>query len=84
VVILVLAGLTQLICVWLTARRSGGSAFLACTLCEFLCVSEGLLDVGWSRIVQVGMTRGNSVLLHMSHPPAGCVGLLLAKAEEQE
>lgn len=36
-------------------------------LCESFCVSEDMLDVGWSSIIQVGMTQGNSVLLHVFH-----------------
>lgn len=65
---MVLAGLTQLICVWLAAGGPGDPAsFLACVPCKSLCMSGGQLVVGQSRIVQVGMIIGNSVLPHVSH-----------------
>lgn len=65
---MVLAGVTQLICVWLAAGEPGDSAsFLACVPCESLCISGGQLDIDRSRTIQVGMIVGNSVLPHVSH-----------------
>lgn len=73
-VIVVLAGLTQLICVWLAAGGSGCSAcffvYLSICPCKSLCMSGHHLAVGLSRIVQIGMVSDNSVLLHVCHPLA--------------
>lgn len=65
---MVLAVLTQHICVWLAAGGLGDSAsFMVCVPCDSLCISDGQLDIGWASIVQVGIIIGNSVLPHVSH-----------------
>lgn len=72
-VIVVSAGLPQPLCVWSAAGGPGSPVVFACVFSVSLHVwgwggSEGVgwLDVGWSRIAQVGNIVDNSVLLHVS------------------